>query len=66
MISEAGFGIKETGGVFLQPYWGVPGLDEHVRSLTDDDPQMVEMLRDLGERVGAEYAFCYVIAAVKP
>jgi ubiquinone/menaquinone biosynthesis C-methylase UbiE len=66
MLIENGFIIKDTGGVFLQPYWGIKGIDEHVRHLTDNDPQMVEMLRDLGERVGAEYAFCFVILCVKP
>lgn len=66
MLTSEGFQIQDTAGVFLQPYWGIPKIDEYVRHLTDNDPQMVEMLRELGERVGAEYAFCYVILAVKP
>jgi hypothetical protein len=48
------------------PFWGVPGVDERVRPLTDNDPEMLELLKDLGRRVGAEYAFVYVIAAEKP
>ncbi|MGB9715441.1 MAG: class I SAM-dependent methyltransferase [Thermodesulfovibrionales bacterium] len=66
MLTNEGFRIQDTAGVFLQPYWGIPKIDEHVRHLTDNDPEMVEMLRRLGELVGAEYAFCYVILAVKP
>jgi SAM-dependent methyltransferase len=66
MLRKAGFDIQESRGVFFMPFWGVPGLDEHVRHLTDNDPTMVEMLRVLGRRVGAEFAFCYVIAARRP
>lgn len=66
MLTSEGFAIQDTAGVFLQPYWGIPGMDHYVRHLTDNDPQMVEMLRDLGEKVGAEYAFCFVISASKP
>ena len=66
LLLELGFEIANTSGVFLQPYWGIPGLDEHVRCLTDDDPIMVDMLKELGRRCGAKYAFCYVIKAEKP
>jgi len=66
ILTIEGFTIKETRGVFLLPYWGIPGIDKHVRHLTDNDPRMVEMLRDLGERAGAEYSFLYVILAKKP
>ena len=66
MLIEVGFVIEETGGVFLQPYWGIPGIDQHIRHLTDNDPQMVEITRQLGARVGAEYGFCFVISARKP
>ncbi|MGQ9512507.1 class I SAM-dependent methyltransferase [Thermodesulfitimonas sp.] len=66
MLTKEGFIIKETRGLFLQPYWGIPGIDMYVRHLTDNDPQMVEMLRELGERVGAEYAFGFIILCVKP
>jgi 2-polyprenyl-3-methyl-5-hydroxy-6-metoxy-1,4-benzoquinol methylase len=66
MLTEEGFRIKDTAGVFLQPYWGIHKIDDHVRHLTDNDPRMVEMLRDLGKRAGAEYAFCFVVSAIKP
>jgi len=66
MLREEGFEIKKTAGAFLMPYWAVPGIDSYVRNLTDNDPKMVESLRDLGERVGADYAFCFVILCVKP
>lgn len=66
ILTAEGFLIKKTGGVFLQPYWGIPGIDEHVRRFTDNDPEMVENLRCMGERIGAEYAFCFVISAIKP
>jgi hypothetical protein len=26
-----GFGLERTAGIFLYPYWGVPGVDEVVR-----------------------------------
>lgn len=60
-----GFVISKTSGVFCQPYWGIPVIDSQVRNLTDNDPQMIEMLRDLGNRIGAEYAFCFVISGYK-
>lgn len=66
LLLKLGFEITNTSGVFLQPYWGIPGLDKHVRCLTDDDPIMVDMLKELGRRCGAKYAFCYVIKAEKP
>jgi len=66
MLKEEGFEIKKTAGAFLMPYWGIAGIDSYVRNLTDNDPKMVEVLRDLGERVGADYAFCFVILCVKP
>ncbi len=66
MLLETGFQIIDTNGIFLQPYWGVQGLDEHVRHFTDNDPDTVSMLRDLGRLCGAKYAFGYLIKAQKP
>ena len=60
-----GLGSTRTAGIFLYPYWGVPGVDEVVRKITDEDPQFVELMRLLGERVGAEYAYCSVVLAQK-
>ena len=66
MLRKEGFTIKDTRGIFLLPYWGIPDIDLHVRHLTDSDPEMIELLRELGERVGAEYAFGFVMLCVKP
>lgn len=66
MLQDAGFVVDEGAGVFLMPYWGIPQVDKPVRPLTEDDPEVVEMLRELGARAGPEYAFCYVLKAVKP
>jgi anaerobic magnesium-protoporphyrin IX monomethyl ester cyclase len=66
LLLEVGFKITNASGVFLQPYWGIPGIDEHVRHLTDNNPTMVNMLKELGQLCGAKYAFCYVIKAEKP
>ncbi|WP_017652649.1 class I SAM-dependent methyltransferase [Fortiea contorta] len=66
MLIQEGFKIKKTKGAFLMPYWGISTVDTPVRHLTDNDPIMVEMLRELGERVGAEYGFCFIIICEKP
>jgi len=66
MLTKEGFAMKDTRGIFLMPYWGIPDIDLYVRHLTDNDPEMIELLRKLGERVGAEYAFQFVILCIKP
>ena len=66
LLLEVGFKITDASGLFLKPYWGIPGVDEHVRHLTDNDPTMVEMLKELGRRCGAKYAFCYVVKSERP
>lgn len=66
MLTKEGFAIRDTRGIFLLPYWGIPDIDLYVRHLTDSDPEMIELLRKLGKRVGAEYAFQYAILCVKP
>jgi SAM-dependent methyltransferase len=58
--------IEQSRGIFLYPYWGVPGIDEIVRKVTDEDPEFVELMRLLGERVGAEYSYCSIVLARKP
>lgn len=63
LLDEAGFTVTRTAGVSLFPYWGVPGVDEYVRDVTDNDPVFVEWMRKLGERVGAEYAYSSVFLA---
>lgn len=64
-LDSAGFDIERAEGIFLYPYWGIPGVDEHVRSINDDDPEIVEAMRFLGERAGPEYAYCSMIRARK-
>lgn len=66
ILVHEGFMIKDTAGIFLHPYWGIKGIDTQVRHMTDNDPRMIEILRDLGKRVGAEYAFIFIILAIKP
>jgi len=63
LLDDTGFEICETAGISLYPYWGVPRVDEVVRELTDDDPEVVGIMRELGRRVGAEYAYTGVIVA---
>lgn len=65
MLTKEGFAIKDTRGIFLMPYWGIPDIDLYVRDLTDNNPDMIELLRKLGERAGAEYAFQFVILCIK-
>ncbi len=65
MLDDAGFDVVRTEGIFLFPYWGIPGVDQAVRHLTDDDPEVVELMRKLGRLVGAEHAYTSVVAAVR-
>ena len=65
LLDRHGFGLDRTAGIFLYPYWGVPGVDEVVRKITDEDPEFVELMRLLGERVGAEHAYCSVVLGHK-
>jgi SAM-dependent methyltransferase len=64
MLDAAGLEVTETAGVSLLPYWGIPGIDEVVRDVTDNDPEVVEMMRVLGARAG-EYAYTGVVLARK-
>jgi SAM-dependent methyltransferase len=65
MLDAAHFDVATSRGLFLFPYWGVPGVDEHVRHVIDDDPEIVEVSRELGELVGARHAFVSVVSAVR-
>jgi ubiquinone/menaquinone biosynthesis C-methylase UbiE len=66
MLEEERFIVLSTAGIFLYPYWGVPGIDNIVRHITDEDAEFVELTRLLGERAGAEYAYTSVFVAGKP
>jgi SAM-dependent methyltransferase len=64
LLRATGFEVRETAGITLYPYWGVPGIDSaDTRALTDDDPELVEVMRELGRRAGAEYAHTGVVVA---
>ncbi|MES2975097.1 MAG: class I SAM-dependent methyltransferase [Pseudomonadota bacterium] len=65
LLLHARMEVVRTAGIFLFPYWGVPGIDGVVREITDDDAETVELMRVLGERAGAEYAYASVILARK-
>jgi SAM-dependent methyltransferase len=65
LFAEHGLSVVESKGNFLYPFWGVPLLDDAVRTITDGDPETVELFRLLGERVGAEYAYSFTVRAVK-
>jgi SAM-dependent methyltransferase len=63
MLDRAGFEVLRSEGLFLYPWWGVPGLDGIVRQVEDDDPEIVEAQRVLGRRAGPDYAFAFVMLA---
>lgn len=65
MLDGGGMEIISTAGIELRPYWGVPGVDPIVRDAIDDDEEVVEILRELGVRAGAEYAYVGVVRARK-
>lgn len=65
LLLQNNFKIEQTGGVFLYPYWGVAGVDDAVRELNDNDPEIVEIMRQLGDKIGADYAYVFVILATK-
>lgn len=65
LFADAGFSIEREGGLFLFPYWGVPGVDQQVRHIIDNDAEVVELHRLLGRAVGAEHAYCSVVLGRK-
>ena len=65
VLAGVGLDVIDTAGVGMLPYWGIPGIDEVVRGLTDDDAEVVEMMRVIGQRAGAEYAYVSVHVARK-
>jgi hypothetical protein len=65
LLKEDGFRLERSAGIFLYPYWGVPGVDHVVLEITDQDPEFVELIRRLGERIGAENAYCSVVLGRK-
>jgi ubiquinone/menaquinone biosynthesis C-methylase UbiE len=65
LLEERGLSVVDAKGILLFPFWGIPLLDEAVRGLTDDDAELVEVLRVLGERAGPEFAYAFTVRAVK-
>jgi hypothetical protein len=65
MLADSGLAVESTAGIELRPYWGVPGVDPLVRAAIDDDEAVVDALRVLGTRAGAEYAYVGVVRARK-
>jgi ubiquinone/menaquinone biosynthesis C-methylase UbiE len=65
LLQKAGFVISRSAGMFLYPYWGIPGIDQIARPITDSDPELVELMRELGRRVGPEHSYLMVILAEK-
>lgn len=65
LLKDADCDIEQAEGIFLFPYWGVPGVDHSLRTINDNDPEIVETLRVLGERAGPELAYCFILRARK-
>jgi SAM-dependent methyltransferase len=65
LLEERGLSIADAKGILLFPFWGIPLLDAAVRGLTDEDAELVEILRVLGERAGPEFAYAFTVRAVK-
>jgi SAM-dependent methyltransferase len=65
MLDAAGLDVFETAGIELRPYWGVPGIDEVTRDLVDNDAEFVQLMIELGKRVGVEHAYVGVVHATK-
>ena len=65
IVQAQGFRIVRDGGIFLYPYWGIPGLDDVVRDLTDNDAETVELFRVLGRKAGAGRAYSFVLLLEK-
>jgi SAM-dependent methyltransferase len=63
MLAGVGLRPERADGIFLYPYWGVPGVDDAVRHLTDDDPEIVAAMLDLGRRAGPDYAYAFAVLA---
>ncbi len=65
IVEAAGLEIECAEGIFLFPYWGIPGVDHHVRDVMDNDAELVEAMRVLGERAGPDFAYCVILRARK-
>ncbi len=65
LLEKAGLRVRRAIGLGLYPYWGVPGIDDKLRRLMDDDEELVRALFTLGERGGPEHSYSMILDAVK-
>jgi SAM-dependent methyltransferase len=65
MLDAAGFDLRETDGIELRPYWGIPGIDDLTRDRLDEDEEFVALMLELGRRVGVEHAYVGMVAVEK-
>ncbi|MBI3435698.1 MAG: class I SAM-dependent methyltransferase [Proteobacteria bacterium] len=65
MLARHGFSLARSGGIFLYPYWGIPGIHEKVGEITDNDHDVVELFRALGRQIGPQHAYAFAILARK-
>ena len=57
--------MAERLGAMLYPYWGIPGIDGILRNIIDNDPELVEIQRDMGARIDPRHAYAFVLRARK-
>ena len=62
-LEARGFRTETTAGLMLAPYWEVPGVGDRVHPVVDEDEEFIDLLRELGERVGAEHSFVSIVTA---
>ena len=65
LLGAHGFAVEQSRGIWLSPYWEIPGIDRHVRRATDDDPELVEAMHRIGRRIGADHAHTFMLSARK-
>ncbi len=65
LLEKNGLRVGRSEGLFLYPYWGIPGVDQFLRNVNDDDPEIVDLMMELGRKVGPEHAYAFVILAEK-
>lgn len=64
LLVAGGLRVEESRSIMLYPYWGVAGVDQQVQ-VADDDEAFVDVLRELGDRCGPEYAYAFAVAATR-
>lgn len=64
LLAETGFRVTRSIGVGLSPYWALDECGPAIRSLTDTNREVIEMLGAAGEHI-PHLAFCQAHACVK-